>query len=72
MRDEIDVKIECVPSYTEGIIGTACLICDESVPLSDKEYLAMLAGRNVNPKVCDKCKAAVLRMREQMKEGGEV
>ena len=39
---------------------TRCLVCDESIPVYspfEREY-----------KICDKCKRAILKMRECMKE----
>lgn len=41
-------------------IGTPCLICGDSVKI---QY------PNETPKICDKCKAAVMAMREKMYGG---
>lgn len=40
-------------------LGTPCLICGKTVQISDP-------GKA--PKVCDKCKAAVLKVRKEMGE----
>ena len=44
----------------------SCLICGESVPLTEMEESRLQAGMNIHSKICDKCKAAILYMREQM------
>lgn len=51
----VKIKIET----TEHYLATSCVICGESVKLT--EYEAM--GKNIF-KVCDKCKQAVMKMRE--------
>ena len=43
-----------------------CIICDESVKLTDEEYKMMQAGHRLRSRVCDKCKQAVLHMRDRM------
>lgn len=45
-----------------------CLICGESVPLTEMEESALCYGHHIRSKVCDKCKAAILYMREQMEQ----
>ena len=45
---------------TEASFGTSCLVCDECVPFYSLFDHA--------PKICEKCKRAILRMREYMKE----
>ena len=52
----------------KSYLGAPCIICDESVPLTQNEILSLEHGHHIHSKVCDKCKAAVLRMREQMKQ----
>ena len=37
--------------------GTYCLICGEEV---------VMLHKNDAPKICDKCKSAVMKMREEM------
>lgn len=51
----ITIPKEVTPSF-----GTSCLVCDECIPLYnpfDRGY-----------RICDKCKRAILKMREYMKE----
>ena len=45
------------------VYGTPCLICGEIVKISN------LYERQ--PKICDKCKAAVMAMREKMDGGAD-
>ena len=45
---------------------TCCIICGEPVPLTPNDVVSLEHGRDIHSKVCDKCKAAVLRMRELM------
>lgn len=44
----------------------SCIICGESVELTEMEEAQLRYGRYIHSKVCDKCKAAILYMREQM------
>jgi hypothetical protein len=44
----------------------SCLICGEPVPLTEMEESALRYGHHIHSKVCDKCKAAILYMREQI------
>lgn len=45
--------------YIEVALATHCLICGESVPASSINYV---------PKVCDKCKAAVMKIRKESED----
>ena len=45
---------------SEAKYGTSCLVCGESVPIFDP-YCSPY-------KICDKCKRAILKMRENMEE----
>ena len=51
-NDIASVKIDC----TAVEIGTPCLICGESVPVFGGHYA---------PKICEKCKAAVMKVRAE-------
>ena len=46
-------------------IGVPCIICGELVKLNELEE-SIIRGREIF-KVCDKCKQAVMKMREQIK-----
>lgn len=53
-----------VSEYTqESPIATPCIICGESVELNMIEEIGIRNGHYVF-KVCDKCKRAVMKMRE--------
>ena len=54
-KDQLKVKL-----------ATPCIVCCESIPLETHEEEAYLHGFYVHNKICDKCKAAILRMREQI------
>ena len=45
----------------------SCLVCGEPVPLTEMEESMVRYGRNIHSKICDKCRAAILHMREQMR-----
>lgn len=45
---------------------TSCIVCGESVLLTEQEEISLQYGHSIHSKVCDKCKAAVLYMREHM------
>lgn len=51
-NDFVSVKIDAVQYNIE----TPCLICGEGVPVFGNIYA---------PKICEKCKAAVMKVREQ-------
>ena len=55
-----------VHSTVESHFSVSCIICGESVELTQDEELMLKNGISVGPKVCEKCKQAVLHMREQM------
>ena len=44
-------------------LATSCIICGESVPLTMEEEMVSRNGYYIF-KVCDKCKEAVMKMRE--------
>lgn len=49
-------------------LSIACIVCGESVVLEEWEELRLDYGLSIHSKICDKCKAAILYMREQMKQ----
>ena len=51
-----------IPEFTKASIGVECLICGQSVLLT--EFEEMVARNHSIYKVCDKCKQAVMKMRE--------
>lgn len=61
--DRKDISIINLAGNESLKLAIGCLICGESVPIT---YLELY---NNIPKVCDKCKQAVIKMREKLKEG---
>lgn len=57
-------------NQVEWEIGTACLICGNTVPCSRMEQEAMRYGHSVL-KVCDECKKAIEWAKEKMKDRKE-
>lgn len=53
-------------SKVECYLSTACLVCGEGVRLTTEEEYAMRSGFHVNPKICDKCKEAILHIRKSI------
>ncbi len=47
-------------------LSIACLVCGEPVPLDEHEEMMLDYRLSIDSKICDKCKAAILHMREQM------
>ena len=60
--------IDISSAYTRQKVSLAtdCLICGEMIELTEIEESAVLCGGSFY-KVCDKCKQAVMKMREQIK-----
>ena len=47
-------------------VCTSCIVCGESIPLTEQEELALLYCHSIHSKVCNKCKATILYMREKI------
>ena len=82
MAKEIDISkdLKCfgvIDSYERITVNKAvtsmlcigCLICGESVPLSVEEESTLMNGIKIGPKICDKCRNAILKMRENIETG---
>ncbi len=52
--------------YIKPRIAVECIVCGESVTLDEWEVSRLDYGLPIHSKVCDKCRAAILHMREQM------
>jgi hypothetical protein len=50
----------------------ACLFCGEPVGLDEMEKARLDHGMYIHPKVCDKCKEAVLYIRNQLQKEGAI
>ena len=53
-------------SETINTLATNCIVCSESVPLTQLEEEIVCHGMTIGSKVCDKCKQAILYMRERI------
>ena len=49
-------------------LSIACLVCGESVALEEWEERRLDYGLSIHSKICDKCKTAILYMRDQMEQ----
>ena len=54
------------PSGTKVSICTHCIVCDEPIELTSVEEMYLSYGKNINAKVCDKCKQAIMYVRKQL------
>lgn len=63
MENTVTFKFADPPKWRTCI---SCLVCGESVELTEMEESRLMCGMSVHSKICDKCKAAILYMREQM------
>lgn len=53
-----------------AFIGKACIVCGEPVPLNELEVAALnYGGAKIETKMCDKCRNAILFIRNMMDEG---
>ena len=46
--------------YKNGNLAIGCMVCGESIPLSEYEEMRVLGGGMIPPKICDDCKNAIL------------
>lgn len=72
----MEVKMKCAEinsinknNRSIGQLCIACLICGEPVPLTENEEIRMNYGHPLNSKVCDKCRHAILHIRNQLEKG---
>lgn len=59
-------KIGTINTNTNVRLCMSCLICGESVVLTQEEELSLQYGHSVHSKICDKCKQAILHIRKQI------
>lgn len=59
-------KIGTINTSTNVRLCMPCLICGESVVLTQEEELSLQYGHSVHSKICDKCKQAILHIRKQI------
>lgn len=53
-------------SYTTTTLCKRCLVCEDSIKLTEQESERIKYGLSIEPSICDKCKDAILRMRRFM------
>ena len=53
-------------SETIDTLATKCIVCSESVPLTQLEEKMVCYGMTIGSKVCGKCKQAILYIRERI------
>ena len=49
----------------EGNLSVACLICEEPIVLTEMEKSRLMYGLDIDSKVCDNCKNAILYYRRK-------
>ena len=49
-------------------LSIPCLICNEPVELDEMELARLDHGLGTHPKICDKCKKAILHYRKELEE----
>ena len=64
-------SIDEVSKAMQVNISIGCLICDESVELSEMERSRLNHGLDIHSKICDKCKNAILYYRRKFESGEE-
>ncbi len=63
--DNITIDLSILPKIKPQL-AMPCLVCGEGIVLTEEEEAGMYYGHHVHSKICDKCRAAILYMREQM------
>ena len=54
--------------YIKTHLCTSCLVCGESVALTQEEEYVLYHGHHVHSKICNECRSAILYMRHQMEQ----
>lgn len=47
-------------------LGIACIVCGETVELTPNEEMSLRYGHSVGSKMCEKCKQAILYIRNRI------
>lgn len=63
---EREVTVSVSNTFPKRTVGVCCLVCDGFIPKGEDETFRPIGFL---PEICDKCKAAIMAMREQMEEG---
>ena len=59
----VSIDISKMPSFKYSI---ACIICSEPVELTEMETAQLEYGHHIHSKVCDKCRMAIMYLRNQI------
>lgn len=57
-----------VSNLVKPSICTSCMVCGETIELISEEQTLLRYGRSIHNKICDKCKRAILHIREQIED----
>lgn len=70
LDDECNIATSTINTgdSVEPSIGTSCMICKETIVLTSEEQTLLQYGHSIHNKICDKCKRAILYIREQLKD----
>lgn len=49
-------------------LSIECLVCNEPVKLNELERCQFEYGHHISPKLCSKCKEAILHIRKELEE----
>ena len=49
-------------------VAIGCLVCNEPVKLNELEKCQLDYGHHISPKLCPKCKEAILHTRKELEE----
>ena len=49
-------------------LSIGCLVCDEPIKLNELERCQVEYGHHISPKICSKCKEAILHIRKELKQ----
>ena len=60
MSNTVTISLKNQP---KARICMSCLICGESVPISEFEEARLLHGMDIHSKICDQCREAILYVR---------
>lgn len=61
-----NTKTVTITNKSKIYLSMSCIACGEPIRLTEQEETALRWGHHVHGKICEKCKAAILYMREQM------
>lgn len=70
LDDECNIATSTIniSNSIESSIGTNCMICEETIVLTPEEQTLLQYGHSIHNKICDKCKRAILYIREQIED----